>query len=320
MLTREAADGFLADLDRYVRGPGKGEPDDDDDMTGGGEPLPSSGDEPGEAPQDPETAKEMILAELREQLDWDGQSGDPNESLAALEDALADMFDADVEILWDGEARLTLRVEGEKPVPLTVEFLGGLLEELAKSGTGTADDDGEDDDDTDDGQRAHEAWRRGRKFDESKVNRDPGGEDGGRFVKKGTTAAGAVAGAAKTGGGSGGGGSAGGNQGPQPSKLAARAEGRAGPRATAKAVSGALSAGTGQRVKVSGNKDGSFNVGRKKQKMSGAKVALIMIASWLAFGLASGFIAATLGIPLGLLAGATAVALIAELVALIKGK
>lgn len=321
VLTLEAAaDSMLAVMDRYERGKAKAEPKPtakanvaatSDADAGTGEPLPGGdgGINPADIPDDPDAMMEMVLTEVREQLDWDGRSGDPNESLAALEDSLADMFDADVEIVWDGQSQLTLRVEGEEPVPLTVDYLGELLEELAKSG---ADDSDASSDGADVGaERGHRGMV--GKFTEELHPRVLGGAGGGRFTKK---AGGAVASKAKTAPAPArpAGGKAAGPHpaGPHPTKLAGRAAGRAGPRATSKAVSGALSSVTGKRVRVAGNKDGSFSVGPKKQKMSGKRVAANMIPAWLAFvGSGGAFLGAAVGgLPLGLaVAGGTAATL-----------
>jgi hypothetical protein len=299
--SRCATDSLLAELDLFTRA-AKTEPADDE--SGG------AGDAPTDA--DLEKLKEEILTAVREQLDWDGQGGDPNASKDALEDALADMFDADVEIIFDGKSRLTLVVDGEQPVQLTPDYLGELLEDLAKQGSGPG---GQDDAEAEPVQRGHAAWQRGRNvpFDENRVNRDPGGEGGGRFIKKGTTAAGAVADAASTAGkpagGKGGGLS--------PADLAGRAKDRAGPRATAKAVGGALSAGTGKRVRVSGNRDGSFNVGPEKKKLTGKQVGHILLAAWLAFGVGSVFLG---GLGLPILAGTAAtIAQAAIITKLVRG-
>lgn len=252
---------------------------------------------------DPEALKEEVLAEVRDLLGWDGKGGDPNESVAALEDALADMFDADVEIVWDGEAKLSLRVEGEEPADLTPDYLGELLEGLAKGGQ---EEEISAPDPVADTRAYGPARQRSGVIDENKHLHAPKGSPiGGRFVTKGG-AADAVKKAAKSSGGDARG----------PRDLAQRAGGRAGPRATAKAVGGTLSAGTGKRVRVSGNRDGSFNVGKKKT--SAKKVALVMIASWVAFGAAGGVIAALLGVPVLAVGAVMAVAQVALLRKLLR--
>ncbi len=319
MTQRRGADALLADLDAFVRAAKTPPPE---------QALPTAEDAAGIA--DPEAAKEEILAAVREALDWDGQSGDPNESLAALEDALADMFDCGVDITFDGESALMLHVEGEDPTQLTPDYLGQLLEELAKAGGGQSQGDEpegdqaqEDDPDRDEAERGYMPGRQRNVVDKKGNLHDAGGEGGGQFVAKGGAAGGAAAGVAKkaakaAGKAAGKPGGGKGNSGPSPSTLAGRAGGRAGPRATSRAVSGALTAGTGNRVKVSGNKDGSFNVGRDKKKMSGKKIAVIMFASWIAFGVAGGFLAATLGLPLGIGIAAASVAQVALLIKLLK--
>lgn len=329
LLNRSAADSLLSALDLHVRAgdpaakkqagekakPAAGEPEASEDGDEQPVALPTADDtDLADVPQDPDALKEAILEVVREDLGWDGLTGDPNEALAALEDALADMFDADVEILWNGNDKLTMRVEGEEPVALTGDYLGDLLEALAMQGEGAdededADADDEGDEEADDeaepeSERGYEVvWRRSGILDKDKHLHAPKGVGGGRFVSKGGGSGGgivqkakqlaaktpagklaaaaakvapktpagklasaAVKVAAKTPAG----------------KLAARAKGRAGRRATAKAVGNSLSAGTGGRVKVSGNPDGTYNVGVFKKKMGSRKTAKIMLAVWMA--------------------------------------
>lgn len=333
-LTR-AADVLITDLDRFVRAAGSEQPEDAEQSEETEEPEQSEG-----LPVDPEGLKEEILAAAREQLDWDGSGGDPNASLAALEDALADVFDADVEIVFDGQGTLTLRVEGEEPVPLTPDYLGELLEELAKQGADASQEEpeGEQEDDGDHKdlpERGHvsDRQRKGRiggHFDEGKVSRDPGGKDGGRFIKTGTSAAGAAAGAAKAaakatakGPANSGPGRPGGTGkgGPAPSALAKRAQGRGGRRVMAKAVSTAFSMGIGKRVRVLFNEDGTLAVGPGKKKMNSKQASALMFATWLAFGTAGGLLS-VLGFPIVAGAAATVgqVALIMKLVKAVRNR
>lgn len=357
LMNRSAADSLLAELDSFTRAAKAAPdelPDDEDDVDieedeGGGE-----GAEGGAAPTEDELEqmKSDILDAVKEQLDWDGESGDPNASKDALEDALGDMFDADVEILFDGKSKLTLHVEGEEPVVLTPDYLAELLEELAKQGgdgeddTDEVEEDGESDvdEDEDETERAYQViWQRGGKLDIKKhLHAPPGIPGGGQFISKGggggivskavagakavaakTPAGKLVAGAAKlaprtpagklakaaakTPGGKLAAGAAKLAAKTPAGKLAARARGRAGPRRTAKAVGGALSAGIGSRVKVSGNKDGSFNIGTgsNKKKLSSKQVGHILLASWVAFGVGSVFIGG-LGLPILAATAATA--------------
>lgn len=324
---RAFADLVLTELDRHTRAAAKGEAAPKGEME-------SDGTVPGR-PVDPEAAKKEILAIVQEELDWDGKAGDPNESVAALETALADMFDADVEILWDGQSSLTLHVEGEEPAPLTVDYLGELLEALAKQ-SGDGDQAGEDDESATEGggdgklptgksPAGERAWR-GAVVDAHGNLHAADGEDGGRFVKKGGAAASAakaagkaVAKTAKGGSGGSGGTSPGKGGGHRPAaELATRAGGRAGARRTAKAVGESFTAGTGKRVKVKGNKDGTFEVGKRKKKMSGKKAATLMIASWLAFGLAAGFLGAMFPPVAGVVAAAGALTEIGILLKYLK--
>lgn len=308
VFTRDAADAFVAALEPLTRSA----------------PLPDANT----PPVDPEALKEQILAEAREALDWDGTGGDPNESLAALETALADMFDADVEITWDGDTQMTLTVEGEEPMPLNVVTLGQLLEALAKSGALNDGADDEPDDDEPEGDEAEPEpadgstriyWpgERGGVVDKHGHLHGEFGDTGGQFVSKGAMASAAKK--AVSGGGKASGKAAGKPAGTKvastakaakaaagkapaaavhrPAALAKRAEGRAGGRATAKAVGETLSAGTGTRVRVSANPDGTFKVGGKKRLANGLVVSAAIFATWFAAGTAAGFLAPFGGLP-----------------------
>lgn len=200
MLTRDV-EGLLAAVDSFARAAGKPEPEAEPAVDGDVEsvPLPEleEGVSAADIPEDPEEIKELILSEVREQLGWDGTSGDPNASKDALEDALSDMFDADVEIVWDGESQLILRVEGEDPIPLTVDSLGELLEALAMHGADDGEEDGEEDEDAgeDDEDEAGDGaaderggepeWMRSGVLDKDKHLHAPQGVGGGRFISKG---------------------------------------------------------------------------------------------------------------------------------------
>jgi hypothetical protein len=326
MLSR-AAEGLLSELASFARAsppavkkPPKEAPEsvaDEPEAAEGAEEavaLPTADDaDLADVPQDPEALKEAILEVVREELGWDGLAGDPNEALAALEDSLADMFDADVEIVWNGNDKLTMRVEGEEPVALTGDYLGDLLEALAMQGEGSDSDGGSDgteagqeaDAEEGDPQRGHRViWQRSGILDVGKHLHAPKGSGkGGQFVSKGDGSGGGIVSkakqfAAKTPAGKLAAGAA--KLAPKTpagkvaaaavkvaaktpaGKLAARAKGRAGRRAAAKAVGNSLSAGTGGRVKVSGNKDGTYNVGIFKKKMGSRKTAKIMLAVWMA--------------------------------------
>ncbi len=303
------ADAILADLDRHIRAaktaqPAKSKPASSSAQPAKSKPAPGAVPSP-PSPDELEAMKEEILATVRQELEWDGTgAGDPNDSLAALETALADMFDADVEITWDGESKLLMSVDGEEPTHLTVDYLGELLEALARQG---GDDAGSDDEVEGDAGRLPTGGMRGAVVDKQGHHHAADGENGGQFVSKGGAAvsaakagAKAVGKAAKAGADPGGSNSGGGNKaGSSAGDLAKRAGGRAGPRATAKAIDETFSKSTGQRVRVSANKDGSFSVGKSKKKMSGKKIAALMIASWLAFGVAGGLLSTLIG-PVGL--------------------
>lgn len=331
---RAFADVVIAELDRYTRAAAapKGA------NAKGGQQEPANEGKALPTPIDPETAMQEILGVVQDTLEWDGQSGDPNDSLEALETALADMFDADVEILWDGQATITMYVEGEEPIPLSADYLGELLEELAKQGGeggapegdaegGEADDEGEPD-----GKLPTERAWRGAVVDKHGHHHAASGKDGGQFVSKGGAVAdaagaagkavmkGAKAAASGSGGSGSSGGSGGKGGGPRSARdLAGRAAGRAGPRATAKAVDETLSAGTGKRVKVKGDPNGRFVVGRKKTRMNGKQVAIHILARWMALN-AAGYAASALLGP-GALLVAAPISLtvgIAELVRTVK--
>lgn len=204
MLTREV-EGLLAAMDSYARAAGKPEPEAEPAVDGDVEsvalPELEEGVSPDDIPEDPEEIKELILSEVREQLGWDGSSGDPNASKDALEDALSDMFDADVEIVWDGESQLILRVEGEDPIPLTVDSLGELLEALAMHGADDGEEDGEQDqaagedgddagEDVADERGGEPEWMRSGVLDNDKHLHAPKGLGGGRFISKGSVGGG----------------------------------------------------------------------------------------------------------------------------------
>ena len=334
-LNRGAADALLAGLDAWVRNALPANSEEPEEPEGEGETL------------DPEQAKARIMDAVKEELGWDGKTGDPNASKDAFEDALADMFDADVDILWNGKDALTLQVEGEDPVPLTGDYLGELLEALATSGgpggeaDQVADEDAGNDDDGEDGdnrERGYQViWQRSGVLDKDKHLHAPKGIGGGRFVSKGGGVGGAVGKAVKAAGhaadnaagkaGDKSGGKAvsaakpgGAGKGPHAVNLAKRAKGRAGPRATGRAVGDALSKGTGKRVKVSGDKDGSLYIRTPlgKKKVSAKKAAVLTIASWMAGAALVGVVGAIAGpaaIPLGV---AIDVAAITKLVKIIR--
>lgn len=340
LLNRSAADSLLSVLDLHVRAAGKtlakadAEPDadteaeqaddtgEDDDVS---QPLPGAEDAPGaDIPTDPDELKAWILTQVQEELDWDGQSGDPNASKDAFEDALADMFDRDVEIVWNGEDALILRVEGQEPVPLTPAFLGELLAELAKQGA-AAPDDGEAEPEPD--ERGHEVvWRRSGVIDEHKHLHAPKGVGGGRFVSKGGGVGGAVKKAAnavgnapaKAPGKTGPGRPGGGKGGSSPSALARLANSRGGRRTVAKAVSAAFSAGFGKRVRVLFDDEGYLAVGPGKPKMTPEQTSAALFATWLAFGIPAGILS-VLGAPV-VSTGASAVATTAILTRLFKNR